>query len=75
MCDSGTNDNWGGEAGKVRIFKVFRPDEGGKYWVTRDWASILDGEFDGAQNGDRIIIELGEMTEHAIAKLPDFDGW
>lgn len=69
MCDSGTNDK------KVKVFKVFRPDCGGQHWITRDWATIQDGEFEDGEPGDRIIIELAEMTEDQIEKLPEFEGW
>ena len=69
MCDSGTNDK------KVRVFKVFRPDCGNQHWVTRDWGTIFDGEFADGKIGDKIGIELSEMTEDAIKALPDFEGW
>ena len=59
----------------MRVYKVFRPDEGGKHWVTRDFQTIADSEFDGAEVGDRVVIELGEMSEAEIAALPEFEGW
>jgi hypothetical protein len=69
MCDSGIDET------KVRVYKVFRPDCGKQHWVTEDWKSILDAEFDGSQDGDRIVIEIGTMTRDAIANLKDFEGW
>jgi hypothetical protein len=69
MCDSGVDET------KVRVFKVYREGEGGKCWIARNLAEVEDAEFDGSDIGDRIIIELGQMTEHEIEKLPDFDGW
>jgi hypothetical protein len=70
MCDSGVEEK------KVRVFKVFRPDTGNtNHCVYRDWETLRDVEFDGAEIGDRIIIELGEMTQDQLSKLPDFEGW
>ena len=68
MSDSGTDER------KVTVYKVFRPDCGGLHWITRDWQTVLT-EFDGGEMGDRIIIELAQMTETQIAELPDFEGW
>lgn len=69
MCDSGVDET------KVRVFKVMRPDYGKKWCVFRDWASVADAEFDGAEIGDQIIVELAEMTQHELENLPDFEGW
>lgn len=69
MCDSGTNDQ------KVRVYKISRPDCGNMHWISRDWQTIADAEFDGSELGDKIIIELAEMTEGQIQALPEFDGW
>jgi len=65
MCDSGT---------KVRVFKVTRPDTN-QCCIYRDGATLIDGEFDGAEIGDTITIELLEMTEDDLEKLPEFEGW
>jgi len=70
MCDSGTNDK------KVRMFKVTRPDLGTNQSCTYgDLATIQDAEFDGAEIGDKITIELVEMTEDERENLPEFEGW
>jgi hypothetical protein len=68
MCDSEIDET------KVRVFKVFRPDCGGLHWVTENWDAVTS-EWDGAEDGDRIIVELGTMTRDAISKLKDFEGW
>jgi len=59
---------------KKRFFKVTRPDMGGS-WISRDWDTIKDGEFDGMEVGDKIQIEVVEMTESQLEALPKFDGW
>jgi hypothetical protein len=60
----------------MRVFKVRRPDYGGGKWcVYRDVATMIDGEFDGAEVGDVIHVELGEMTEAEMDNLPEFEGW
>lgn len=69
MCDSGRDEK------KLRVFKVFRPTEGGKHWIARDFDHILDAEFDCWEPGDRITIETAEMTESQIEALPEFEGW
>ena len=74
MCDSGTNDK------KVRMFKVTRADYPGASCTYGDLATVQDAEvdgaeFDGAEIGDKITIELVEMTEDERENLPEFEGW
>ena len=69
MCDSGTNDK------KVKMFKVTRADYPGKSCTYDDFATVQDAEFDGAEIGDKITIELIEMTEDQRDNLPEFEGW
>lgn len=70
MCDSGTNDK------KVRMFKVTRPSLGtGQWCVFGDLASVQDAEFDGAEIGDKIVVQPIEMTEDERDNLPEFEGW
>ena len=63
----------GENAPKKRFFKVSR--EGMGSWISRDWDTIKDSEFDGAEVGDKITIELVEMTEPELEALPEFMGW
>ena len=35
----------------------------------------LDGELDGISTGDKIILEVVEMTEEEFQNLPEFEGW
>ena len=62
---------------KIRVYKVTRPDEGfgGNWCVYRDWDSVRDAEFDCADPGDKITIELAEMTKEELDGLPEFEGW
>jgi len=69
MCDSGTNDKL------VRVYTVTRKDYPGNSCTYRDAGTLIDGEFDGAEIGDSISITLGQMTEHQLENLPDFEGW
>ena len=56
------------------VYKVYRPEEGAKHAVYTSWAEVKS-EFDGAEFGDRIIVEMGAMTAQEIKDLPDFEGW
>lgn len=69
MCDSGTNDR------RVRGYKVTRPEYGATNCSYRDWDTLRDAELDGADVGDKIVIELIEMTEDQWENLPEFEGW
>ena len=62
---------------KVRCLKVTRPECGNQYCVYRldEPQHLVDGEFDGAEIGDQITLELCEMTETELAALPEFAGW
>lgn len=61
---------------KKKFFKVMRPEMGAiAAWISRDWETIRDTEFDGMETGDKIQIELVEMTEKELDALPEFDGW
>ncbi len=60
---------------RVRVFRVMRPDMGNVSWISRDWETIADAEFDGAEAGDRITVEVAYMTEQELEKLPEFEGW
>ena len=70
MCDNdGIPDNT-----KKRFFKVSREYMGS--WISRDWDTIKDSEFDGGMDvGDSITITSVEMTEAELAALPEFEGW
>lgn len=69
MCDSGTNDKM------IRGYTVTRADYPGSSCSYRDWGTLLDAELDGAEIGDKITIELIQMTEDKWEDLPEFEGW
>ena len=69
MCDSGTNDKL------VRGYKVTRPEYGHTNCSYRDWDTLRDAEFSDAEIGDKIVIELIQMTEDQWDNLPEFEGW
>lgn len=63
--------------GKVRYVKVTRPaTHGEKFgcWMPVENFSASD-EFDGAEVGERIVLELCELTRDEILAMPEFEGW
>lgn len=58
----------------MKVYKVTRPDCGSQWCIYHDWASV-HSEFDGAEVGDVIHVELIELTEKELADLPEFEGW
>jgi hypothetical protein len=69
MGDSGTNDT------RVRAYRVTRADYPGTSCTYRDAQTAIDAEFDGAEVGDKVTIEMIEMTEDEFDNLPEFEGW
>lgn len=69
MCDSGKNDK------KIQVYKVTRPDCPGNSCTYKDGDTLIDGEFDGADVGDSIMVTLVEMTEDEFENLDEFEGW
>ena len=63
---------------KLRVYRVTRPDEFGEnspWCVYRDWDTVRDAELDCADPGDKITIEIAEMTKEELDALPEFQGW
>ncbi|HSW63863.1 MAG TPA: hypothetical protein VLH56_11250 [Dissulfurispiraceae bacterium] len=60
-----------------KYVKIIRPEygEGGYIEAIENVSNALDGEFDGAEAGDRIILELVEMEESEFKNMPEFTGW
>lgn len=63
------------EETKKVMYKVTHPGSGGDFCVFKDWNHLRDAEFDGAEVGDKITIELIEMTDAEFEELGDFEGW
>ncbi len=73
MCDSG-------KAVEKRILclKESHPDvdDGRTSCIWRmDVKGNLETILDGAEPGDRIILDVVEMTEADLEALPEFEGW
>jgi hypothetical protein len=61
---------------KVFAFRVTRPETHGNSWcVYGDWDSVHDAELDDATPGDKITVELIEMTKEELDELEPFEGW
>lgn len=60
----------------ARMFKVTRPELGtNQSCIYGDLATVQDAEFDGSEIGDKITIELIQMTDGERETLPEFEGW
>lgn len=74
MCDSGTAV----QAKKIPCVKETRPDvdDGRTHCVWRiDEAFNINDLFDGAEVGDKVVLEYCQMTEAELEALPEFEGW
>jgi hypothetical protein len=62
---------------KKLMYKVTHPDKEGRsdFCVFKDWDHLRDEEFDGAEIGDKITVELVEMTDEEFNDLGEFEGW
>ena len=61
---------------KIKCIKVSRPDTHGKDFCMWKWKDFdIENEFDGAEVGETILLELCEMTEEEYEELGEFDGW
>lgn len=61
---------------KVPMLEITRPDSHGpKMHCLVGMGHALSDEFDGAEEGERIIFTMRYMTEQEVKDLPDFEGW
>jgi hypothetical protein len=67
MCDSGTNDQ------KVIAYKVTM-GEGSNELYTRS-LDFIEMELDGAEIGEKLEIEVVQVTEQFLMDLPEFEGF
>jgi len=59
---------------KKKVYRVSRPDiDPGKFCVLQNWNEV-ESEFDGADVGEKITIELQELTQAEYEALGDFRG-
>ncbi len=63
-------------ARKIPCVKVTRPETHAGLWCVYRLASFSAAdEFDGAEVGEMITMELCEMTQAELDALPEFTGW
>lgn len=61
---------------KIPCIEVKRPDTHGNQWcISRLRGFSVEDEFDGAEDGESIVMTLKLMTEAELDALPDFQGW
>ena len=69
-------DVLGGTMKKILCAKETRPDTGTDWCVWRlDKIGQLADMLDGAEAGEKILLEICEMAEDELAALPEFEGW
>jgi len=61
----------------MKYLKVMHKDpEDGSYIEKFEYAQrMIEAEFDSAEPGDRIVLELVEMSEDEFEHLDEFEGW
>ena len=61
----------------VKCVKVTRPathgDKYGCYYALAGFSAV--DEFDGAEDGEEVVLTLVTMTREQFDKLEDFSGW
>lgn len=62
--------------GKKPCLKVSRPTTNGSDFCVWKWTNFdINAEFDGAEEGDSITVELVYMTDKEFEDLGAFEGW
>lgn len=59
----------------MKLLKMTRPDVRLDHWCIVGLNHSLQDEFEGAEVGDSICIEVVEMTDEEFKALPEFEGW
>ena len=60
---------------KRRCLKLY-PEEGANWAIVEfDKANLWDGNISEMEVGERMIVEVVEMTPEQLARLPEFQGW
>jgi len=61
---------------KKRKWLILRPDEQSPFCVIKyDPQNLWDGNISEMEEGDKMIVEVVEMTDEEIEALPEFEGW
>jgi len=59
----------------MRVFRVSHPNMGKAWCAFRTPDEVADGELNDAEPGDKIHIEVVEMSREELEALPEFEGW
>ena len=60
---------------KRKYLKLY-PEEGANWAIVEfDKANLWDGNISEMEVGERMIVEVVEMTPEELARLPEFQGW
>jgi len=52
------------------------PEEGANWAIIEfDKWNLWDGNISEMEVGDKMIVEVVEMTDEEVASLPEFEGW
>ena len=60
---------------KKKYIQISRTNYGSYIETFDNIHNTLDGEFDGAEVGDEITLDVVEMDDLEYTKLPAFTGW
>lgn len=58
-----------------KFIEITRPGMGGYIQPIEDLADAIDGEFNGANPGDMIILTLVDVSREEYDAMPEFTGW
>ena len=62
--------------GKKQKYLKLRPDEQSNFCIIEfDKWNLWDGNISEMEVGDKMIVEVVEMTATELASLPEFEGW
>lgn len=61
----------------MKVYKLSMPDTFGLRFCSfpESAKDALMTEIENTEIGDKLVIEVIEMTEEEYSKLPEFDGW
>ena len=60
---------------KRKFLKLY-PEKGAN-WAIIEFSehNLWDGNISEMEEGDKMIVEVVEMTDEEVASLPEFEGW
>lgn len=62
--------------GEKRKYLKLKPTEDANWAIVEfDEHSLWDGNISEMEVGEKMIVEVVEMTPEELAKLPEFEGW